>query len=67
MGATSIAAALMHDVEDTDINGSQDMKNVQSEDCLQLVEGLTKIAKVKNRSRKYQYKENFRKNAIDIE
>ena len=47
LGATSIAAALMHDVvEDTDIT-VEDIEKMFNPKIAQLVEGLTKIAKVK--------------------
>ncbi|MFD2908025.1 RelA/SpoT family protein [Flavobacterium ardleyense] len=61
LGATSIAAALMHDVvEDTDIT-VQDIEKMFNPKIAQLVEGLTKIAKVKTDQEISMQAENFRK------
>jgi GTP pyrophosphokinase len=66
LGATSIAAALMHDVvEDTDIT-VQDMKKMFNPKIAQLVEGLTKISKVKTDQEISMQAENFRKMLLTL-
>lgn len=66
LGATSIAAALMHDVvEDTDIT-VQDIERMFNPKIAQLVEGLTKIAKVKTDQEISVQAENFRKMLLTL-
>ena len=66
LGATSIAAALMHDVvEDTDIT-VQDMEKMFNPKIAQLVEGLTKISKVKTDQEISMQAENFRKMLLTL-
>ena len=66
LGATSIAAALMHDVvEDTDIT-VQDIEKMFNPKIAQLVEGLTKIAKVKTDQEISMQAENFRKMLLTL-
>ena len=66
LGATSIAAALMHDVvEDTDIT-VQDIEKMFNPKIAQLVEGLTKIAKVKTDQEISIQAENFRKMLLTL-
>ncbi len=66
LGATSIAAALMHDVvEDTDIT-VQDIEQMFNPKIAQLVEGLTKIAQVKTDQGVSLQAENFRKMLLTL-
>ena len=66
LGATSIAAALMHDVvEDTDIT-VQDIEKMFNPKIAQLAEGLTKIAKVKTDQEISVQAENFRKMLLTL-
>ena len=66
LGATSIAAALMRDVvEDTDIT-VQDIEKMFNPKIAQLVEGLTKIAKVKTDQEISVQAENFRKMLLTL-
>ncbi len=66
LGATSIAAALMHDVvEDTNIT-VQDMEKIFNPKIAQLVEGLTKISKVKTDQEISMQAENFRKMLLTL-
>jgi GTP pyrophosphokinase len=66
LGATSIAAALMHDVvEDSDIT-VQDIEKMFNPKIAQLVEGLTKIAKVKTDQEISVQAENFRKMLLTL-
>jgi GTP pyrophosphokinase len=66
LGATSIAAALMHDVvEDTDIT-VHDIEKMFNPKIAQLVEGLTKIAKVKTDQEISMQAENFRKMLLTL-
>ena len=66
LGATSIAAALMHDVvEDTDIT-VQDIEKMFNPKIALLVEGLTKIAKVKTDKEISMQAENFRKMLLTL-
>ena len=66
LGATSIAAALMHDVvEDTDIT-VEDIEKKFNKKVAQLVEGLTKIAKVKTDQEISIQAENFRKMLLTL-
>ena len=66
LGATSIAAALMHDVvEDTDIT-VQDIEKMFNPKISKIVEGLTKIAKVKTEQDISLQAENFRKMLLTL-
>ena len=66
LGATSIAAALMHDVvEDTDITVA-DIEKMFNPKVAQLVEGLTKIAQVKKDMNISMQAENFRKMLLTL-
>lgn len=66
LGATSIAAALMHDVvEDTDIT-VQDIEKMFNPKIAQIVDGLTKIAKVKTDQEISMQAENFRKMLLTL-
>jgi GTP pyrophosphokinase len=66
LGATSIAAALMHDVvEDTDIT-IQDIEKMFNSKIAQLVEGLTKISKVITDQEISMQAENFRKMLLTL-
>jgi len=66
LGATSIAAALMHDVvEDTDIT-VQDIEKMFNPKVAQLVEGLTKIAQVQKDLNISMQAENFRKMLLTL-
>lgn len=66
LGATSIAAALMHDVvEDTDIT-VEDIERMFNPKIAKIVEGLTKIAKVKTDQDISLQAENFRKMLLTL-
>lgn len=66
LGATSIAAALMHDVvEDTEIT-VKDIEKLFNPKIAQLVEGLTKIAQVKTEQGVSMQAENFRKMLLTL-
>lgn len=66
LGATSIAAALMHDVvEDTDVT-VEDIERMFNPKVAQLVEGLTKIAQVKKDMNISMQAENFRKMLLTL-
>ncbi|WP_130734560.1 bifunctional (p)ppGpp synthetase/guanosine-3',5'-bis(diphosphate) 3'-pyrophosphohydrolase [Flavobacterium sp. J27] len=66
LGATSIAAALMHDVvEDTDIT-VDDITKMFNPNIARIVEGLTKIAKVKTDQDVSVQAENFRKMLLTL-
>lgn len=66
LGATSIAAALMHDVvEDTEIT-VKDIEQMFNPKIAQLVEGLTKIAQVKTEQSASMQAENFRKMLLTL-
>jgi len=66
LGATSIAAALMHDVvEDTEIS-VKDIEQMFNPKIAQLVEGLTKIAQVKTEQGASMQAENFRKMLLTL-
>ena len=66
LGATSIAAALMHDVvEDTEIS-VKDIEKLFNPKIAQLVEGLTKIAQVKTEQGVSMQAENFRKMLLTL-
>lgn len=66
LGATSIAAALMHDVvEDTDISVA-DIERMFNPKIAKIVEGLTKIAKVKTEQDISLQAENFRKMLLTL-
>ena len=66
LGASSIAAALMHDVvEDTDVT-VEDIEKMFNPKIAQLVEGLTKIAQVKKDMNISMQAENFRKMLLTL-
>ena len=66
LGPTSIAAALMHDVvEDTEVT-LDDIEKMFNPKIAQLVEGLTKIAKVKKDMNISMQAENFRKMLLTL-
>jgi GTP diphosphokinase / guanosine-3',5'-bis(diphosphate) 3'-diphosphatase len=66
LGATSIAAALMHDVvEDTDITVA-DIEKIFNKKVAHLVEGLTKISQVKKDMNVSMQAENFRKMLLTL-
>ena len=66
LGATAIAAALMHDVvEDTDIT-VENIEKMFNPKIAQLVDGLTKIAKVKTDQEISMQAENFRKMLLTL-
>ena len=66
LGATSIAAALMHDVvEDTDVT-VEDIEKMFNPKVAQIVEGLTKIAQVKKDMNISMQAENFRKMLLTL-
>lgn len=66
LGATAIAAALMHDVvEDTDIT-VQDIEKMFNPKVAQLVAGLTKIAQVQKDMNISMQAENFRKMLLTL-
>ena len=66
LGATGIAAALMHDVvEDTDIT-IHDIEKMFNPKVAQLVEGLTKISQVKKDMNISMQAENFRKMLLTL-
>ncbi len=66
LGATSIAAALMHDVvEDTEIT-IQDIEKMFNPKVAQLVEGLTKISQVQKDLNISMQAENFRKMLLTL-
>lgn len=66
MGATSIAAALLHDVvEDTPIT-VQDIERLFNPKIAQIVEGLTKIALVQKDLNVSMQAENFRKMILTL-
>lgn len=66
LGATSIAAALMHDVvEDTPIT-VEDIEKMFNPKVAQLVEGLTKISQVKKDLNISMQAENFRKMLLTL-
>ena len=66
LGATAIAAALMHDVvEDTPI-AIEDIERMFNPKVAQLVEGLTKISKVQKEMNVSMQAENFRKMILTL-
>lgn len=66
LGATSIAAALLHDVvEDTDVS-IDDIEKQFNPKVAQLVEGLTKIAQVQKDLNVSMQAENFRKMLLTL-
>ncbi|WP_395046511.1 RelA/SpoT family protein [Flavobacterium sp.] len=66
LGATAIAAALMHDVvEDTDIT-VKEIEQMFNPKVAQLVEGLTKISQVKKDMNISMQAENFRKMLLTL-
>ena len=57
----SICAALLHDVvEDTDVQ-LEDLREVFSDQIAELVDGVTKLSKIRFRSKQERQAENFRK------
>ncbi len=61
MDATSIMAALLHDVvEDTEVD-LEDIRSAFGDTCAMLVDGLTKLEKIQYRSREEHQNENYRK------
>ncbi len=66
LGATSIAAALLHDVvEDTEIS-VLDIEKMFNPKVAQLVEGLTKISKIQKDLNSSMQAENFRKMILTL-
>ena len=66
LGATSIAAALMHDVvEDTPVT-VQDIEQIFNPKVAQLVDGLTKISLVQKDTKVSMQAENFRKMILTL-
>ena len=66
LGATAIAAALLHDVvEDTPIT-VEDIEKMFNSKVAQLVEGLTKISKVQKEMNVSMQAENFRKMLLTL-
>ena len=66
LGATGIAAALLHDVvEDTNIT-VKDLERMFNPKLAKIVEGLTKIAKVQNEMNTSLQAENFRKMLLTL-
>lgn len=66
LGATAIAAALLHDVvEDTPIT-IEDIEKMFNSKVAQLVEGLTKISKVQKEMNVSMQAENFRKMLLTL-
>ena len=64
MDMASIAAAILHDVvEDTDTS-LEDIQTSFGEDVAQLVDSLTKISRIKFRSKQERLAENFRKMVV---
>lgn len=61
MDETSLAAAILHDVvEDTHVSVAE-VKQMFGDDVAEIVDGLTKLAKVEFRSNQEKMAENFRK------
>ena len=57
----SICAALLHDVvEDTDVQ-LEDLREIFSDQIAELVDGVTKLSKIRFRSKQERQAENFRK------
>ena len=64
MDTASVAAAVLHDVvEDTDTT-LEDIQKSFGEDVTQLVDSLTKISRIKFRSKQERLAENFRKMVV---
>ncbi len=64
MDVASICAALLHDtVEDTDAT-YEDLATIFSEEIADLVDGVTKLSKIRFRSKEERQAENFRKMLI---
>lgn len=66
LGATSIAAALMHDVVEDTPTTVEDIERMFNPKVAQLVEGLTKIAQVKKDLNISMQAENFRKMLLTL-
>lgn len=66
LGATSIAAALMHDVVEDTPTTVQDIERMFNPKVAQIVEGLTKIAKVQKDLNISMQAENFRKMLLTL-
>ncbi len=66
LGATSIAAALMHDVVEDTPTTVEDIEQMFNPKVAQLVEGLTKIAQVKKDLNISMQAENFRKMLLTL-
>ena len=61
MGQVGISAALLHDtLEDTETS-SKELEDIFGKDITKLVEGLTKLAKIRSSSREERQAENVRK------
>lgn len=66
LGATSIAAALMHDVVEDTPTTVEDIERMFNPKVAQIVEGLTKIAQVKKDLNISMQAENFRKMLLTL-
>jgi guanosine-3',5'-bis(diphosphate) 3'-pyrophosphohydrolase len=67
LDATSIAAALLHDVvEDNDNYSIQDIEQLFGETVAKIVDGLTKISSLKKDMDVYMQAENFRKMLLTL-
>ena len=66
LGATSIAAALMHDVVEDTTTTVEDIERMFNPKVAQLVEGLTKISQVKKDMNISMQAENFRKMLLTL-
>lgn len=61
MDATTVIAGLLHDVvEDTNVT-TQDLESKFGRPCAELVDGLTKLEKIRFKSKEEQQNENYRK------
>ena len=66
LDATSIAAALLHDVVEDSEYSFKDIENLFGSDVMKIVEGLTKISKLSKESNTSLQAENFRKLLITL-
>ena len=66
LGATSIAAALMHDIVEDTPTTVEDIERMFNPKVAQLVEGLTKISQVKKDMNISMQAENFRKMLLTL-